>query len=99
MDHEFHKYNPKSKDVQLKSKPSEIFHGHVFCTYEDDEIGLAFLDIIGEGNVMWASDYPHGDTTWPNSKEVIRKSPIAKLEPEVQRKILHDTAARLYRIQ
>ena len=59
---------------RLEAEPSEYFRRHVFLTYEEDNIGLAYLDRIGADNVMWASDYPHGDSTWPNSRDAIATS-------------------------
>jgi predicted TIM-barrel fold metal-dependent hydrolase len=44
---------------------------------------------------MWASDYPHPDSTWPFSKDVIERE-TGHLTPEVKRKVLRDNAAALY---
>ena len=57
-----------ASEGRIEAEPSEYFRRHVFLTYEEDNIGLAYLDRIGAENVMWASDYPHGDSTWPNSR-------------------------------
>ncbi|GMU79636.1 MAG: amidohydrolase [Acidimicrobiia bacterium] len=95
MDHEFHKYRDATVG-RLDAPPSEYFRRHVFITYEEDPIGLAFLDRIGTDNVMWASDYPHGDSTWPNSRAAISSSALGALDPPTRRKIVHDNAARLY---
>jgi predicted TIM-barrel fold metal-dependent hydrolase len=46
---------------------------------------------------MWASDFPHTDSTWPNSLEVIKKD-FAKVPPEVTQKIVFDNAMKLYRM-
>jgi predicted TIM-barrel fold metal-dependent hydrolase len=43
------------------------------------------------------SDYPHPDSTWPHSQEVVARE-TAHLSPEAKRKILHDNAAALYGI-
>jgi predicted TIM-barrel fold metal-dependent hydrolase len=96
MDHEFHKYRDATAD-RIDSPPSDYFRRHVFLTYEEDPIGLAFLDRIGVDNVMWASDYPHGDSTWPNSRAAIAESHLGALDPVIRRKIVFENAARLYR--
>jgi predicted TIM-barrel fold metal-dependent hydrolase len=45
--------------------------------------------------MMWASDYPHPDSTWPFSQETIARE-TAHLTPERKKAILHDNAAALY---
>jgi predicted TIM-barrel fold metal-dependent hydrolase len=74
----------------------ELFRGHVYGCFIDDEHGVASLSEIGEDNVMCETDYPHSDSTWPNSIEVAKKQ-IAHLTPEVQYKLLRGNAERLYR--
>ena len=66
MDHlwEKHRYWTKS---ELKEPPSTISR-QVFATFMEDPVGLREREHIGIDNIMWASDYPHSETTWPNSK-------------------------------
>ncbi|MEK8144474.1 amidohydrolase family protein [Streptomyces sp. M10(2022)] len=52
--------------------PSELFTDHVFGCFFDDAFGLKNLDSIGVGNVLYETDYPHSDSTWPKSREVGR---------------------------
>ena len=98
MDHEYHKYYDRTEDVRLGSLPSEFFHRQMVATYEVDELGLELVDRIGADNVMWASDYPHGDSTWPQSQQAIEESGLGQLDPESRRKIVWDNAARIYGI-
>ena len=58
--------------------------------------GLANLDVIGEDNVMIETDYPHTDSTWPDSI-VLAQQRLAGLAPEQQYKILRGNAERVYR--
>jgi predicted TIM-barrel fold metal-dependent hydrolase len=46
---------------------------------------------------MWASDFPHTDSTWPHSREVI-KTDFAGVPEDVTRKIVYENAAKLYGI-
>jgi len=46
---------------------------------------------------MWASDFPHSDSTWPRSQEVIARDFAGVPAPEVQ-KIIADNCAALYGI-
>ena len=47
----------------------QLFKDHVFGTFIEDHAGLRLLDIIGEDNVMLECDYPHSDSTWPDTVE------------------------------
>jgi predicted TIM-barrel fold metal-dependent hydrolase len=49
----------------------------------------------GGRNIMWSSDYPHGDTTWPNSRESIERS-LEGVSAEDRRAIVGGNAKRLY---
>ena len=44
-----------------------LFKDHVFGTFIEDHAGLRLLDVIGEDNVMLECDYPHSDSTWPDT--------------------------------
>jgi predicted TIM-barrel fold metal-dependent hydrolase len=46
---------------------------------------------------MWSSDYPHTAAIWPHSQQFIKET-FGGLAEEDRRKIVHDTAARLYGI-
>jgi predicted TIM-barrel fold metal-dependent hydrolase len=46
---------------------------------------------------MWASDFPHSDSTWPRSREVINTD-FARVPEEVTRKIVFENAAKLYHL-
>jgi predicted TIM-barrel fold metal-dependent hydrolase len=99
LDHELHKYGAKIQDHKIGMMPSEIFARQIFTTYEDERLGVELIPRIGVGNVMWASDYPHGDSTWPHSRKALTESPLAQHGAEVLRKVTCDNAARVYGFQ
>jgi predicted TIM-barrel fold metal-dependent hydrolase len=72
-----------------------LFHDHVFGTFIDDKAGIRLLDIIGEDNVMLECDYPHSDSTWPETIEMANTW-LDHLSDEVQYKITVGNAARVY---
>jgi predicted TIM-barrel fold metal-dependent hydrolase len=47
---------------------------------------------------MWASDFPHTDSTWPDSLKVIDRD-FEGVPPEVTQKIICDNARKLYKIE
>jgi len=81
----------------LKLMPSEVFRRQVYATYEQDQCGLYLLDFFGEGHVMWASDYPHPASTWPNSLEIVERE-TAHLSNAQKKSVLRDNAKALYRM-
>jgi predicted TIM-barrel fold metal-dependent hydrolase len=99
MDEELDKYGDRMHDHRIAMKPSEIFRRQVLVTYQDEAFGVECIPRIGIENVMWASDYPHGDTTWPHSREKIAASPLASLGEEALRKVTCENAARIYGIE
>jgi predicted TIM-barrel fold metal-dependent hydrolase len=50
-------------------KPSEVFREHILACFITDPSGLLLRDRIGIDNIAWECDYPHTDTTWPESPE------------------------------
>ena len=53
--------------------PSEIFRQHVAASFMRDRTAILCRDIIGKGNIMWGSDYPHFDGAWPNQKAQLER--------------------------
>ena len=81
--------------LQLRMKPSEYFKRQVWATFQIDPVGLRLLDVIGEDRAMWASDYPHGDSTWPNSQQAIEEQ-FRGVPEELRRRVLCENARTLY---
>ncbi len=80
---------------KLQYAPSHWFGKSFFATFEEDVVGLKNLDLIGIDTVMWASDYPHSATTWPESRESIEETFVGLPKTDVK-KIVHDNVAKLY---
>jgi predicted TIM-barrel fold metal-dependent hydrolase len=72
-----------------------LFKDHVFGTFIEDHAGLRLLDVIGEDNVMLECDYPHSDSTWPDTINLANKW-LGHLPDEVQHKIAIGNACRVY---
>jgi predicted TIM-barrel fold metal-dependent hydrolase len=60
-----------SESQRISDLPSSYVPDRVFGCIFDDEFGLASRDVIGMSQIMIETDYPHGDSTWPNSREVV----------------------------
>lgn len=73
--------------------PSEIFQEHVLLCFIDDGVGIENRHHLNLDNIAWECDYPHSDTTWPNSPEVAMRY-LAGLSGEEIDKITHRNAMR-----
>jgi uncharacterized protein len=83
--------------VKLSLKPSEYIKRQVYATFINEPIFLNTLGLYGADNAMWSSDYPHTAAIWPRSQQFIKET-FGGLSEQDRRKIVHDTAARLYGI-
>ena len=77
--------------------PREVFAAHLFVCFMCDDTALAALDVIGEDNITWESDYPHEDGFFPESRTRLAAS-LAAVPDAVARKIAETNARRLFRI-
>src|SRR5260370_38360142 len=85
------------QDLDLKMKPSESWARQCYATYQTDPVGIRLLDVLGEDNVMWGSDFPHPDGIWPDSQEFLTKE-LTGISAETKRKVVRDNAMKLYRL-
>jgi len=74
----------------------QSFRDHVYGCFIDESSGLHCIDLLGENNIMVEVDYPHSDTTWPDSIDVATKL-VEHLPAATQRKILRGNAEKLFR--
>ena len=56
--------------VELPTAPSEQVKGHVFGCVFDDLVGLKIRDMVGLEHILFETDYPHSDGTYPHSRKV-----------------------------
>jgi uncharacterized protein len=85
-------------EPKLDEPPSFYARRQFHHTFEDDKAGLMHLAMLNANGLMWGSDYPHTEGTFPHSREQIAKD-FADLPADVTRKIIRDNAARLYGIK
>jgi predicted TIM-barrel fold metal-dependent hydrolase len=81
--------------IALETKPSELFKRQLYATFQEDYVAMALIPFFGEGHLLWAADYPHPDSVWPNSQAAIERQ-MKDLSPAMRRRLTHDNAAALY---
>ena len=78
-------------------KPSEVLARNFwFCSIEDPGSVDAVIDRVGPDHLMVESDYPHADSTWPDTPAVFERS-FGHLDGHVKDKIAYGNAAALFR--
>ena len=87
---------PSTKRLPLK--PSEYVKRNVWATFQDDPLGPATWKFFGDDNYMWASNFPHADSTFPHSLKVIEEN-FKGVPPAITQKIVLDNAVRLYGLE
>ena len=75
----------------------EIWQRQFYATIEDDQPALMTQSILGEDRLMWGSDYPHTDSTWPCSEAVLNEM-FTDYPAKARDKITHDNVRRLYKL-
>jgi predicted TIM-barrel fold metal-dependent hydrolase len=77
--------------------PSQYFHSNMYGCMVSDQHGIDSIDVIGEDNILFEVDYPHADSTWPDTISVAG-SELAKLTELQQEKVLRRNAIDLFRL-
>jgi predicted TIM-barrel fold metal-dependent hydrolase len=77
--------------------PSAYFHRNVFAAFQEDALGIRDRYIIGVDNLLWGSDYPYVESTFPRSRQIIAEI-LADCSEEERAKVAGGNAARIYRL-
>jgi predicted TIM-barrel fold metal-dependent hydrolase len=83
--------------ITINKRPSEYFKEQVYATFFNDYIGCRMLSWWGVDNCMWSNDYPHQNSTWPKSREVIARD-LGSLPAGDRAKLVRENVARLYNL-
>ena len=75
--------------------PSQLFRDHIFGCFIDEPDAVSLIEQIGVDNVLAETDYPHTDSSWPNSGDLIGKQ-LASLPAEDRYKVMRGNAERLF---
>ncbi len=98
MDHAYKRHRNWLPAGQALSKlPSEYFAENIYTTFQDDWVAFKCADMMNWRRLLWANDFPHSDSTWPWSQEMLAEHG-KHLSEEQRRAILCDNTAELYQI-
>ena len=77
--------------------PSDFFHNNVFLGFQDDAFGIEVRNRIGVDQLQWGSDYPHVESTFPRSQQILEEILVSCTEEE-KAKIAGGNCARVYHL-
>jgi predicted TIM-barrel fold metal-dependent hydrolase len=79
---------------RVPEPPSTYYYGRIFGCFTADRHGLRSLDEVGPDNICFETDYPHTDTTWPDSKAYVEKI-LAGFDDDIAYKVLRGNAIKM----
>lgn len=98
MDHAYKRHrNWLAPGINLSKLPSEYFSENIYTTFQDDWVAFKTANEMNWKRLLWANDFPHSDSTWPWSQEMLAEH-TQHLTGEQTRGILCENVADLYNI-
>lgn len=98
---QFDKYWSRCKDFNVQSKmklnPGEYFDRQIYSTFFNDPPSGMILGKWGTNNCMWSNDYPHLNSTWPESRKVIERD-LGHLTVDIRKRLLSENVRELYNL-
>jgi predicted TIM-barrel fold metal-dependent hydrolase len=89
-------FSGNAEHPELKRRPSEYFKSNIFVACRGDERTLpAAVELTGDENFLFNTDYPHPDGTFPWGMRALGEQPIPEAS---KRKILWDNGRRAFRL-
>jgi predicted TIM-barrel fold metal-dependent hydrolase len=80
----------------LREPPSFYIRRQIHATFQDEPVGLSNVAITGADCLMWGSDYPHEEGTYPHSRQTVDRLGVL-VDEETALQVFRDNAARLFR--
>ncbi len=79
----------------ITQPPSSYVAGHIYGCFFEDDFGIDSRDAIGIDQITFETDYPHQDTTWPNSRQYAERA-MAELTADEIDKVVRRNAIELF---
>ena len=81
----------------LSKVPSAYLKKNVFMTFQDDWVAFKTRDLMSSSQLLWANDFPHTDSTWPNSQALLAEH-ASDLSEDETRAILRDNVRGVFNL-
>ena len=93
-DYYYHRFKRVRKQPTIR-QPSDYFYRQISATFFNDPVGGQLFSWWGTDSCLWSNDYPHGNSPWPHSMEVLERN-LGHLQEQTVRKLFHDNVTKLY---
>jgi uncharacterized protein len=95
LDHAWERHRWSLEIGSISRPPSEYVRENVWTTFQDDSSVRHVLSALNLDHVMWATDFPHGDGTYPNSRRIADDVTLG-MSPPQKRGVVYDNVRALY---
>jgi hypothetical protein len=82
----------------LQLRPKEYFRRQIFASYWFESDPRYAIEKLGEDNIMFETDFPHPTCLYPGIRKQVQDT-LGGLPERVQRKVLYQTAQRVYQLK
>ena len=90
--------NSERAPYAVTGLPSEYVHEHCYWGFQHDFVGIQHLrHQVGVDRMLWAIDFPHQDSEWPNSMDLIRRM-FDGVPADETRKMVAENAIELFHL-
>ncbi len=97
LDHAWERHRWSLETGSISRKPSEFVSENIYTTFQDDTSVRWVAGALNLEHVMWATDFPHGDGTYPHSRRVADEV-TAGMSPDEKHGVVYANARALYRL-
>ncbi len=97
LDHFYHRHRHHQGVDDMERLPSVQLDENVYFTFQDDLVALNSLDMLNPRRLLWANDFPHSDSTWPWSQQLLAEQ-TRRLSEAERRAILRDNVVELFNL-
>jgi predicted TIM-barrel fold metal-dependent hydrolase len=85
------------ESTSLNNPPSKYLLENVYFTFQDDVIAMKTAHLMNPKRLLWASDFPHNDSTWPDSMHLLERH-TEGVPDDTVRRIVRDNVIELYKL-
>ena len=95
LDHAYERHGFHIGTRELDRPPSEFIRENIYFTFQDDWIAFKNTGEMNSERLIWANDFPHSDSTWPLSQDLLQEhtKSLTKIEREA---ILRENVKELF---
>jgi predicted TIM-barrel fold metal-dependent hydrolase len=83
--------------TQIDVTPSDLFRQSIYANFISDRAGIELRNEIGVDNIMLGTDYPHTDSSWPDTQRIVKEQ-MGDIPDEDRAKICWKNAVRVFQL-